>query len=90
MKELFLWQLLGDFFKIMSWILAFVMVVKSMTKKYIFTEIFFSISLVLLSYIYVIKYGVVGATVSYGINYFLYLIVMLFLFRKLLFTNRQN
>jgi O-antigen/teichoic acid export membrane protein len=90
MKELFLWQLLGDFFKIMSWILAFVMVAKSMTKKYIFTEIFFSISLVLLSYIYVIKYGVVGATVSYGINYFLYLIVMLFLFRKLLFTNRQN
>lgn len=90
MKELFLWQLLGDFFKIMSWILAFVMVAKSMTKKYIFTEIFFSISLVLLSYIFVIKYGVVGATVSYGVNYFLYLVVMLFLFRKLLFTNRQN
>ena len=45
MKELFFWQMLGDFFKILSWILAFVMVAKSMTKIYIITEIGFSILL---------------------------------------------
>ena len=31
--------IIGDFFKIMSWLLAFVMVAKSMTKMYIITEI---------------------------------------------------
>jgi len=85
MKELFLWQLLGDFFKIMSWILAFLMVAKSMTKTYIFTEIIFSILIVLLSYIFINLHGVIGATQSYCINYFIYFIVMLLVFRKLLF-----
>ena len=43
MIDFFLWQLIGDFFKIMSWILAFIMVAKSMTKLYIITEIIFSL-----------------------------------------------
>lgn len=90
MKDLFFWQLLGDFFKIMSWILAFVMVAKSMTKIYIFTEIIFSVLVVLLSYVFVNMNGVIGATQSYCVNYFIYFIVMLFLFRKLLFTKNKK
>jgi len=82
MKELFLWQLIGDFFKIMSWLLAFVMVAKSMTKLYIITEILFAISLVLLSYYFINRSGILGSTQSYCINYFLYFIVMLGVFGK--------
>ena len=37
MESLFIWQLLGDFFKISSWLLAFLMVAKSMTKTFIAT-----------------------------------------------------
>lgn len=82
MKELFLWQLIGDFFKIMSWLLAFVMVAKSMTKLYLLTEISFAISLVTLSYYFINISGVLGSTQSYCINYILYFIVMLLIFRK--------
>ena len=32
MTQLFIWQMAGDFFKICSWLLAFLMVAKSMTK----------------------------------------------------------
>lgn len=82
MKELFLWQLIGDFFKIMSWLLAFVMVAKSMTKMYIITEILFATSLVLLSYYFIDRYGILGSTQSYCINYFLYFVVMVVVFSK--------
>jgi len=37
MTQLFIWQMAGDFFKICSWLLAFLMVAKSMTKAYIST-----------------------------------------------------
>ncbi|MFC4164310.1 O-antigen translocase [Epilithonimonas zeae] len=82
MKELFLWQLIGDFFKIMSWLLAFVMVAKSMTKMYIITEILFATSLVLLSYYFIDHFGILGSTQSYCINYFLYFVVMVVVFSK--------
>jgi len=88
MKNLFFWQLLGDFFKIMSWILAFIMVAKSMTKIYIITEIAFSIIFILFSYFFINLNGVIGATQSYCLNYFLYFVVMLFIFKNLIFSKK--
>ncbi|MBV8328641.1 O-antigen translocase [Chryseobacterium sp.] len=88
MKNLFFWQLFGDFFKIMSWILAFIMVAKSMAKTYIATEVIFATSLVLFSYLFVNFNGVVGATQAYCLNYFLYFIVMLLIFRSLIFNKK--
>lgn len=85
MKDLFLWQLAGDFFKIMSWILAFVMVAKSMTKIYIITEILFSVLFVGLSMYFISYFGVIGATHSYCLNYFLYFIAMIIIFKNLIF-----
>lgn len=87
MKELFLWQLIGDFFKILSWMLAFVMVAKSMTKTYITTEIVFSVLLVVLSYYFINKSGVIGATQSYCINYVVYFGAMIFVFKNKLFKT---
>ncbi|MEI3790024.1 MULTISPECIES: O-antigen translocase [unclassified Chryseobacterium] len=87
MKGLFLWQLIGDFFKIMSWLLAFVMVAKSMTKTYITTEIVFSVLLVVLSYYFINQNGVVGATQSYCINYIIYFGAMIFIFKNKLFKT---
>ncbi|MGV0926021.1 O-antigen translocase [Empedobacter sp. ULE_I145] len=86
-KNLFSWQFLGDFFKIASWILAFIMVAKSKTKAFIITEIVFSISIILLSYFFINFNGVVGATQAYFVNYFLYFIIMLIYFRKLLLKS---
>lgn len=85
MKDLFLWQLGGDFFKIMSWILAFVMVAKSMVKLYIITEIMFAIIFVGLSMVFISYFGVIGATHSYCLTYFLYFVAMAVIFRKLIF-----
>lgn len=86
LKELFFWQLLGDFFKTISWILAFVMVAKSMTKLYILTEIIFSFLFVLFAFYFVSAFGIIGSVEAYCLTYFFYFVTMLVIFRKTLFN----
>lgn len=87
MSNLFFYQLLGDFFKMCSWILAYLMLAKSMTKLFVITEIGFSLLYILLGYICVIYFGVKGITIAFAINYFLYFLIIVFVFRKLLFNK---
>ncbi len=82
MKLLFTFQLLGDFFKIGGWLLAYLMIAKAMTKTYIATEIIFAISYVLLSYYFMNRFGLIGATYSFCLNYILYWIAIWIVMRK--------
>lgn len=82
MLPLFKWQLIGDVIKIASWLLACTMLAKAMTKIYIITEIIFSLSFILLTMVLVTKYGLIGITYAYAINYTLYLGVMIVLTKK--------
>lgn len=82
MESLFFWQLLGDFFKILSYLLAYLMLAKAMSRVYIITEILFSISYIAFSYIFLNLYGLQGSAIAFFVNYFIYFIVMLILFRK--------
>ena len=82
MMELFAWQLIGDVIKIASWLLAYLMLAKAMTKVFIYTEVLFSALFVGLSLLFVDKFGLVGITYAYALNYLLYLFMMIFIFRK--------
>ncbi len=73
MKPLFTWQIIGDVFKISSWILAYIMLAKSMVKLFIVSEIIFFLSLTIISCIFVNNYGTVGATYAYSLSYLFYL-----------------
>lgn len=88
MENLFIWQLFGDFFKITSWLLAFLMVAKAMTKWFICTEIGFSLFFVGLGFFFMRFNGVVGITQAYLVNYIVYLLMMIFIFRKLLIYGK--
>ena len=90
MREYFTFQIIGDGLKIASWILAYLMVAKAMTKLFIVTEVIFSLTYVLFSVVFMNIFGSVGVTYGYTLNYFLYLILMLFLFRKILLPNREE
>lgn len=85
MSDLFFYQLLGDFFKMGSWILGYLLLAKSMTKLFIITEILFSLLYITLGFVCVEYFGLVGVTIAFAINYFFYLICMIIVFRKLLF-----
>lgn len=87
MEQLFFFQLLGDFFKIAAWLIAFLMTAKAMTKLFIATEVIFTVTYVLLSFICVDYFKLQGIAIAFAINYFIYLVTMTVIFRKLLFTN---
>lgn len=90
MEELFFWQLLGDFFKILSFVLAYLMLAKSMTKMYIITEIFSSILNIVFTYYFLIYFGLKGSVIAFGLNYFIYFVLMVVLFRKVLFGKGKS
>ena len=82
MLPLFKFQLLGDFLKIGSWLLGFIMLSKALTKTFIVSELIFSASFVILSYIFMDLFGVIGTTYAFCLNYALYFIGMWFLMKK--------
>lgn len=82
MIDLFAWQLVGDVIKIASWLLGYLIIAKAMTRVFIYTEIGFSVSFVLLSIFFIDIFGLVGITYAFSVNYFLYLIMMILIFRK--------
>lgn len=85
MKSYFTFQIIGDTFKIASWILAFLMIAKAMTRWFIVSEIIFSISYVGFSFLFMRLFGSIGVTYAYALNYLIYLIFMVVLFRGYLF-----
>lgn len=81
MKELFPWQLAGDVVKIGAWILGYVILGRAMVKVFILTEITFSLSLVVLTWLLVERFGLVGVSMAYAINYSLYWFTMGYMVR---------
>jgi len=88
MRNLFAYQMIGDFFKMASWSLAFLMIAKAKTKLYILTEIIFSVTLYILTMIFMNISGLVGVTHAYALNNLLYLITMCITFKNIIFIKK--
>lgn len=76
MRDLFFWQMIGDSLKIGSWILAYLMLSKAMTKLFVTTEILFAVTSILLTYLCTHMFGFKGVSIAHLINYGVYWIVM--------------
>lgn len=84
-SELFLWQLVGDFLRSLSLILAILFYAKKMMKGYFITEIISFVTLFFSSYMLIPLHGSGGAVAAYAITYGVYLILLIIYFRNLLF-----
>ncbi|PXX42528.1 O-antigen translocase [Undibacterium pigrum] len=82
MLQLLAWQLVGDFIKIGSWVLGFVMLGRALTTPYVITEIVFSLSLVALTYLLTPAFGLQGAVIAFCINYVLYWACIAWILKK--------
>ncbi len=78
MRELFLWQLIGDVIKLAAWLMSYLMIAKGMSRAFIATEISFSVSFVLLSMYFIDQFGLIGMSYSFACNYTIYFIVVYF------------
>ncbi len=90
MKSLFLYQLIGDVFKIAAWLLALIMVAKAMTRYYVAMEIIFSVIYVISSIFFIKVYGLIGSTISFAFTYFISLFILIYVFRKTLFLPKES
>ncbi|MCH7525069.1 MAG: O-antigen translocase [Bacteroidetes bacterium] len=89
-QELFGWQLLGDFVKVLSVVIAYQFIAKKMFLKYIITEVFLVVILYLTSIYFVDMYGVKGANIAHFVSYLLYFVMILLLFSSSLFGILQD
>lgn len=84
MRNIFSWQLIGDFFKMCSWLLAYIMVAKAKTKAYITTEVVFTLLYLVFAFVLLKLNGIVGLVQGYLVNYVLYMTTMCILFRNII------
>ncbi|WP_433780614.1 O-antigen translocase [Flavobacterium anhuiense] len=83
--DLFFWQLLGDVFKVCALILGYQFFAKRETLMFILTELF-SLSILYFSSLYFIKeFQIEGVVMAYAFENLIYLLVLVFYFRKNLF-----
>ncbi len=86
--SLFFSQLTGDFFKIISWLFATLMLAKVKQVAYISSEILFAIFYYALATTLMKIYGIQGVTYSYLLTYLVYMIFTFSFFLKL--TSKTN
>ena len=89
MQDLFYFQLLGDILKMSTWVLGYLLVAKAMAKTYIIVEIASVALFVVLSRFFIDQFGTIGATIGYAAAFLCQLLIMIFIFRKLLFKKYE-
>lgn len=76
MNQLFGWQMFGDVLKIGSWILAFLMIGKGLTKAYIITEVCASTVFYLATVVLTSRYGFQGVAMAHTATYGVYWVMV--------------
>lgn len=90
LSDLFLWQLTGDFFKVCSLILGYQFFAKKLTIAFLSTEIFSIAVLYFSSGLLMKTYGTQGLVMAHTVTYLIYFLVLLVMFRKIIFGfNKQ-
>jgi O-antigen/teichoic acid export membrane protein len=82
MKDIFLFQIIGDLIKVASWVISYTMYAKAMTKQLIITDNLFTIFYISLIYLFIDKVGLTAIYYGYIINQVVYLVFIYFLLRK--------
>ncbi|MDQ5921342.1 MAG: hypothetical protein QG673_1400, partial [Pseudomonadota bacterium] len=82
MRDMFFWQLLGDCFKIASYVLAYLMLARVKTKLFMITTIIWGVSFSFLSYVFINVAGADGAVIAFALSYMMYFLLFVFLYIK--------
>ncbi len=82
-NSILIWQLLGDFFRIMTLAFGFQILVKSMLKKYFIIEIVFNSCFLILAYLWIPSRSSEGVVQAYLAANVVSFLIILFMFRKL-------
>jgi len=84
-QNLFGWQLVGDFIKILSVVIAYQLIAKKMFWHFVITELFLVVITYFTSVYLVDLYGVIGANMAHLVSYLMYFVIILIIFGSSLF-----
>lgn len=82
MRELFLWQLIGDVVKLSCFLIGYVLIAKAMTKVFVAKEIAISALFVILSIYLVDQFGLIGVVYGYIFTYSVNYLVLFIIYKK--------
>ncbi|MBZ9650808.1 O-antigen translocase [Psychroflexus montanilacus] len=86
--DLFLWQMVGDFFRVLALVMVYQFHAKKMMWHYILTDLFLALSLYFSALYFIPKVGLEGVVIGHALTYVAYFLIILFLFRKPLIYNQ--
>ena len=82
-KEMIYWAAIGMFFKVAAWVLAFFFIAKGASKLFFWSELVTNIYTLILNLVGYYYWGLTGLGLSYLISYFIYLIQIYTITRKI-------
>ncbi len=74
------WQLIGDVFKVLSWLIGYLLMAKAKTKTFVATEIISGLLQITLTHLLVARFGIEGSTLAYCIENMMYFGMMYLIF----------
>ena len=89
MSNLFKWQLIGDFVKLIALVIAYQFLAKKQLTYFVLTEVFSVILFYVFSKYFIKIYGTEGIVLAHFVRYILYFILVLFILRKKLFGKEH-
>ena len=89
MAPLFKWQLLGDFIRLASLVLAHQFLAKKLVRNFIFTEVLSLALFYFLARYFTTDYGVEGVVIAHFVRYIIYFLVVFYLVFRY-FRKRRN
>ncbi len=87
MQEMFLFQNIGDFFRLFNWFFSVTLIIKEKITVYILSEIFMSVVYIALIYFLIPIIGVKNLTLPYMLNTVVYLFLSQYLYRKYVYIK---
>lgn len=90
MRPFFIWQVIGDFFKVLAWILAILLIAKARIKTYILIELVAMSLQVLLVKLIATHLDISYLTLYYSIENILYFLAMLTVFYYYYYRGRHS
>ncbi|MEH6538127.1 MAG: O-antigen translocase [Psychroserpens sp.] len=84
-QDLFFWQLLGDFVKVLTLVIAYQFLAKKMFAHFIIIEVFLVVMLYFSSVYFIDMFGVKGAVIGHFISYLMHYGIVLLIFGTSLF-----
>ncbi len=87
MQEMFLFQNIGDFFRLFNWFFSVTLIIKEKITVYILSEIFMSVVYIALIYFLIPMIGVKNLTLPYMLNTVVYLFLSQYLYRKYVYKK---